>query len=192
MAEGHGSRDFTAAKSWMWSDEKSFATLIELLVEATIEHLSAQIDAGADCVQIFDSWAGVLPDREFFSWVIAPTARIAKAVKKRHGSARILGFPRGAGHMYEAYAVGAGVDGVSLDYTVPIGFGRVLQRRVAVQGNLDPILLVMGGASMIERAREICAAFSAGPHVFNLGHGVLPETPPEHVTALIAAVRACA
>ena len=190
MAEGGGSRDFAAPKAWMWRDPESFAALIDLLVEATAEHLSAQIEAGADCVQLFDSWAGILPDEEFRRWVIEPTARIASTVKKRHSGARIIGFPRGGGTMLDDYARDSGVDAVGLDYTVPLPAGRALQTRLPVQGNLDPILLLAGGAAMESRIREIRKTLSRKPHVFNLGHGVLPATPPEHVAALVAAVRA--
>lgn len=190
MAEGGGSRDFAAPKAWMWRDPASFGALIDLLVEATIEHLAAQIEAGADCVQLFDSWAGILPDAEFRAHVIAPTARIVRGVKRRHPDVRMIGFPRGAGPMLEEYTRGAGVDAVGLDYTVPLEAGRALQRRLPVQGNLDPVLLLTGGAAMQARIREIRTAFTGRPHIFNLGHGVLPPTPPEHVAALVAAVRA--
>lgn len=190
MAEGGGSRDFAAPKAWMWRDPASFGALIELLVEATVEHLSAQIEAGADCVQLFDSWAGVLPDAEFRLYVIAPTARIARGLKQRHPGIRIIGFARGAGAMLGEYARSAGVDAVGLDYTVPLAAGRAVQSQLPVQGNLDPVLLLAGGAPMNARIRAICEAFAGKPHIFNLGHGVLPPTPPEHVAALVAAVRA--
>lgn len=189
MAEGGGSRDFAATKAWMWRDPVSFGALIELLVEATIGHLSAQIEAGADCVQLFDSWAGILPDAEFRAHVIAPTARIVRGVKRRHASVRMIGFPRGAGPMLDEYVRETGVDAVGLDYTVPLEMGRAVQRRAPVQGNLDPVLLLAGGAAMQARVREIRKAFAGGPYIFNLGHGVLPPTPPEHVAALIGAVR---
>jgi uroporphyrinogen decarboxylase len=190
MAEGAASRDFAAAKSWMWRKRQSFAALIELLTYATIEHLSAQIEAGADCVQLFDSWAGVLPSDEFRTFAIEPTRAIVAGVKQRHPNVRIIGFPRGAGAMLELYADKAGVDAVGLDYTVPPATGRALQQRLPVQGNLDPVLLRVGGDEMVLRARAIRESFSSGPHIFNLGHGVLPETPPEHVAALVATVRA--
>ena len=190
MAEGGGSRDFAAPKAWMWRDPESFGALIALLVEATVEHLSAQIEAGADCVQLFDSWAGILPDAEFRAHVIAPTAEIVRGVKRRHPGVRIVGFPRGAGAMLTEYARSAEVDAVGLDYTVPLAAGRALQQQVPVQGNLDPVLLLAGGAPMVARIHAIREAFAGKPHIFNLGHGVLPPTPPEHVAALVAAVRA--
>jgi uroporphyrinogen decarboxylase len=190
MAEGSGSRDFAATKAWMWRDPESFSALIELLADATIEHLAAQIAAGADCVQLFDSWAGILPDAEFRLYSIAPAARIAKALKQRHPGVRIIGFPRGAGAMLADYARETGIDAVGLDYTVPLAAGRAVQERVPVQGNLDPILLLAGGAAMTARVDEIRRAFAGKPHVFNLGHGILPATPIAHVEQLVAAVRA--
>lgn len=190
MAEGGGSRDFAAAKAWMWRDPVRFGALIDLLVEATIEHLSAQIEAGADCVQLFDSWAGILPEDELRRWVIGPTARIASAVKSRNPGARIIGFPRGAGTMLDDYAREAGIDAVGLDYTLPLQAGRHIQSRLPVQGNLDPVLLLVGGPAMEVAIRGIRKTLSRKAHIFNLGHGVLPSTPPEHVAALVAAVRA--
>jgi uroporphyrinogen decarboxylase len=190
MAEGGGSRDFTAPKAWMWRDPRSFGALIELLSEATVEHLAAQVAAGAHCVQLFDSWAGVLPDAEFRRYSIEPTARIAEGLRRRRPEARIVGFPRGAGAMIEEYARNAGVDAVGLDYAVPLAAGRSVQQQCPVQGNLDPVLLLAGGAGMRARIGEIRQAFAGGPHVFNLGHGVLPGTPPEHVAELVQAVRA--
>ena len=190
MAEGRGSRDFPAPKAWMWRDPGSFDALIGRLVEATVEHLAAQIEAGADCVQLFDSWAGILPDAEFQRYSIAPTVRIAKALKQRHPGVPIIGFPRGAGVMLLNYAREAGIDAIGLDYTVPLATGRSLQERIPVQGNLDPILLLAGGAPMTARIRDIRQSFAGKPHIFNLGHGVVPPTPPEHVAELVAAVRA--
>lgn len=190
MAEGHGSRDFAAPKAWLWRDRASFAALIELLVQATVEHLSAQIEAGVDCVQLFDSWAGVLPETEFRDFVIAPARAIARSLKARHPAVRIIGFPRGAGALLGEYAAAAGMDAVGLDYTVPLAVGQAVQKTVPVQGNLDPVLLLAGGAPLPARVREIRKAFAGRPHVFNLGHGILPATPIEHVEALVSAVRA--
>jgi uroporphyrinogen decarboxylase len=190
MVEGGGSRDFSRAKRWAYGNPAGFAGLIDCLVSATTSYLLGQIEAGADVIQLFDSWAGVLPEAEFRRWVIEPTARITSALKARHPTVPIIGFPRGAGVLYEAYAGDAGVDAVSLDSAVPLAWARErLQIRHAVQGNLDPVLLLTGGPSMAAGARAIVAALRGGPFVFNLGHGILPETPPEHVTALVEAVR---
>jgi len=186
MVEGGSSRDFTAVKTWALTDPAGFAALIDRLVETTIVYLDGQIRAGAEIIQLFDSWAGVLPEAAFRRWVIAPTAQIVTALRAAHPSVPIIGFPRGAGLMYRAYAEETGVDALSLDQMVPLGAAReTLQSRVAVQGNLDPLLLVAGGEPMAAATRDILAALGGGRFIFNLGHGVVPATPPEHVQALI-------
>lgn len=190
MVEGSGKREFVAPQEWMRRDPAGFGALIDLLVAATVEHLAAQIEAGANCVQLFESWAGLLREDDFRRYAIEPAARIAKELKRRHPSVRIIGFPRRAGAMLGAYAGNAGVDAVSLDYDVTLEDGRAIQKVLPVQGNLDPKLLVRGGAAMTARIAEIRRAFAGGPHIFNLGHGIVPATPPEHVAALVAAVRA--
>jgi uroporphyrinogen decarboxylase len=185
MVEGGASRDFRLTRSWAYRDASGFAALIDLIAEATIIYLARQIEAGAEAVQLFDSWAGVLPGREFAEWVIAPTQRIAAALKERFPAVPVIGFPRGAGLLHARYAAESGVDAVALDTTVPPAFARdELQLRLAVQGNLDPIALLVGGAAMEKAVAEIRAALGGGPFVFNLGHGILPQTPPEHVAAL--------
>ena len=191
MVEGGTSRDFTRTKRWAFGDPASFSALIDRLVEATILYLSAQIDAGAEAIQLFDSWAGVLPDADFERWVIEPTRAIVAALKRGHPRVPIIGFPRGAGLQYPRYARETGVDAVSLDPTVPLAWARQhLQAMLPVQGNLDPVLLLAGGEAMRKAAREIRAALRLGPFVFNLGHGILPETPPEHVSELLQIIRA--
>jgi uroporphyrinogen decarboxylase len=190
MVEGGTSRDFARTKRWAFADPTGFAGLIDCLVSATTSYLLGQIEAGAEAVQLFDSWAGVLPESEFRRWVIEPTARIVTALKARHPTVPIIGFPRGAGVLYEVYAGDTGVDAVSLDSTVPLTWAREhLQARHALQGNLDPVLLLAGGPAMAAAARAIVAALRGGPFVFNLGHGILPETPPETVARLVEVVR---
>ena len=185
MVEGGGSKDFRRVKSWAYRDIKGFGALIQLVVEATTDFLSAQIEAGAEVVQLFDSWAGVLPEPAFGRWVIEPTKRIVATLKHRFPDHPIIGFPRGAGLFYERYITETGVDCVGLDTMVPAGYARShLQRLAAVQGNLDPVLLIAGGAALEAAAEELCRTLGVGPFVFNLGHGVLPETPPENVAAL--------
>ena len=185
MVEGGASRDFRRVKSWAYRDSEGFGALIELLVEGTIDFLSAQIDAGAEVVQLFDSWAGVLPEPAFGRLVIEPTKRIVATLKHRFPDHPIIGFPRGAGLLYERYITETGVDGVGLDAMVPAGYARSrLQRLATVQGNLDPVLLIAGGTALEAAVEELCRTLSSGPYVFNLGHGVLPETPPENVAAL--------
>jgi uroporphyrinogen decarboxylase len=190
LVEGGTSRDFRQVREWALGDQEGFAALIDLLTEATIEHLSAQAEAGAEAVQLFDSWAGILPESGFRRWVIEPTRRIVEALKQRCPGLPVIGFPRGAGLLYRDYFVETGVTALGLDQTVPLAFGRdVLQRIGPVQGNLDPVLLVLGGAPMTVAAQAVREAWSSGAFIFNLGHGILPETPPEHVARLIELVR---
>ncbi len=185
MVEGGSSRDFRRVKGWAYRDPTGFGVLIDLLVGTTIELLSAQITAGAEIVQLFDSWAGVLAEAAFEEWVIAPTRRIVTALKIRHPDCPVIGFPRGAGLLYERYTAETGIDGVGLDSTVPAGSARErLRPRAVLQGNLDPVLLLTGGAALADAVGELRKAFAGGPWVFNLGHGVLPETPVEHVALL--------
>jgi uroporphyrinogen decarboxylase len=190
MVEGGTSRDFIRTKRWAFSDPTGFAALIDRLVSTTTDYLLGQIEAGAEAIQLFDSWAGVLPEAEFRRWVIEPTARITRTLKARYPSVPIIGFPRCAGVLYEAYTENSGIDAVSLDSAVPLAWAREhLQARHTVQGNLDPVLLLTGGPAMAAAVRGIVTALRGRPFVFNLGHGILPETPPEHVTALVEHVR---
>ena len=185
MIEGGGSRDFQDAKSWMFRDPAGFASLIERIADATLDFLAIQIEGGVEVVQLFDSWAGILPPEGFVDWVIAPTRRLVAELKRRFPLIPIIGFPRGAGLMYERYAAETGVDAVSLDTSVPPIIAKAtLQSRLPVQGNLDPVLLRLGGAAMREAVERLCEAFGTGPYIFNLGHGVLRDTPPEHVMEL--------
>lgn len=190
MLEGGSSRDFAVAKRIMWRDPVFFAALIDLLVEATVVYLDGQVRAGAEALQLFDSWAGTLPETEFRAWSILPTKKIVAAIKARHPNIPIIGFPRGAGTMTETYARETGVDGVSVDSSVPLATLQALQKHVLVQGNLDSILLVAGGDAMHTAARRLVDGLAGGRHIFNLGHGIVPQTPPEHVAALIDTVRA--
>ncbi len=191
MVEGGTSRDFAAVKGWMYTRPDEFAALIDILVEATVHHLVAQARAGAEALQIFDSWAGVLPEEEFGRWCVEPVRRVVAGVKSEFPSLPIIGFPRQAGLSYRAFAERSGVDCVGLDTTVPVEWAaRELQAGWAVQGNLDPVVLVVGGPAMVSEARRIKAALAGGPFIFNLGHGVLPKTPPEHVAELVSVVRA--
>jgi len=188
MVEGGGSRDFAVVKRWAFSDPKGFGALIDRLVEATIVYLDGQVEAGCDVLQLFDSWAGVLPEAAFRQWVIEPTRKIVSALKLAHQEVPIIGYPRGAGLMYRTYQAETGVNALGLDQTVPLDVARSLQQLAPVQGNLDPLLLVEGGEPMAAATRDILAALGAGPFIFNLGHGVLPNTPPDHVHALIELV----
>lgn len=189
MVEGGTSRDFAMIRLWAYRDPEGFSRLIDLLVTATIEHLSAQIEAGVEIVQLFDTWAGILPETAFRRFVIEPTRRIVEALAARHPGIPIIGFPRGAGLLAEAYATETGVTAIGLDATMPLSVARGLQARRPVQGNLDPLLLVTGGAAMERELRAILAALAGGPFVFNLGHGIVPQTPPENVQRLVDIVR---
>jgi uroporphyrinogen decarboxylase len=185
MVEGGTSRDFYKVKSWAYRDPEGFAALIELVGEATLDFLSLQIEAGVEVVQLFDSWAGALSAEGFERWVIAPTKRLVTSLKQRFSTVPVIGFPRGAGLMYERYVTETGIDGVGLDTAVPLGFARErLQTHLTVQGNLDPVLLVAGGDAMRRAIEELRSELATRPYVFNLGHGVLPDTPPEHVAEL--------
>ena len=185
MVEGGATRDFRRVKAWAYRDPETFAELIELITDATVAYLSGQISAGADAVQLFDSWAGVLSEGEFERWVIAPTRQITARLKQRHPTVPVIGFPRGAGVLYQRYVAESGVDAIGLDSMVPLGHARErLQGRVALQGNLDPVALLVGGLAMQQEVRRIRGALAGGPFIFNLGHGVMPQTPPENVAAL--------
>jgi uroporphyrinogen decarboxylase len=185
MVEGGSSRDFRRVKGWAYRDIEGFDALIGILVESTIKFLTAQIEAGVEVVQLFDTWAGILPEAGFGRWVIDPTRAIVTALKQRFPDHPIIGFPRGAGLLYERYINETGVDAIGLDLMVPSGYARErLQPLAAVQGNLDPILLITGGSALEAAVRELCRSLAGGPFVFNLGHGVLPQTPPENVEVL--------
>jgi uroporphyrinogen decarboxylase len=190
MIEGGTSRDFHRVKGLAYRDPTGFDALIEKIAAATLAFLTLQIEAGVEVVQLFDSWAGALSPEGFERWVIAPTKRLVAALKARFPSIPIIGFPRAAGWLYERYAGETGVDAVSLDTGVPADLARDrLQSRVAVQGNLDPMMLVVGGDGMRNAVCQLRATLGGGPYIFNLGHGILPETPPEHVAELARLLR---
>jgi uroporphyrinogen decarboxylase len=190
MVEGGASRDFAKVKAWAIADTAGFSRLIDLLTEATIRYLQGQVAAGAEVVQLFDSWAGVLDETSLRRWVIEPTRRIVVALREDYPRLPIIGFPRGAGLMYRSYFLETGVTALGLDTTVPPGIARkTLQSIGPVQGNLDPLMLVAGGEAMASAVATILDAFAGGPFIFNLGHGIVPETPPDHVARLIELVR---
>jgi uroporphyrinogen decarboxylase len=190
MIAGHGTPDQAPARLAAFSDPENFARLIDLIADTSVDYLSGQIEAGAQAVQIFDSWAGVLPDDEFRRWVIEPTIKMVRAINARHPDVPIIGFPRGAGLLAEAYVRETGVDAVGCDTAMPLGFMRdTLAKTATVQGNLDPLLLLAGGPLLESRIRHMLAALEGVPHIFNLGHGILPATPIEHVARLVEIVR---
>ncbi|TWA68573.1 uroporphyrinogen decarboxylase [Azospirillum baldaniorum] len=190
MVEGAGSKEYAHVKRWAYGDPAGFGALMDLLVEVTADYLCTQIEAGAEVVQLFDSWAGVLPAGEFRRWVIEPTRRIVNLIKARHPAIPVIGFPRGAGLSYEAYVSDSGVDAVGLDTTVPVAWAAGnLQSRLPVQGNLDPIMLAAGGDALRTAASEILETLAGKPFVFNLGHGVIQTTPPDHVAELARLIK---
>lgn len=190
MIAGQGSREQAEARRHAYRDPKGFQAIIDAIVKLTVEYLSGQIVAGVDAVQLFDSWAGSLSPAQFERWVIAPNAAIVAQLKARHPHTPIIGFPKGAGGKLHAYARETGVDALGLDETVdPVWANANLPRDLPVQGNLDPLALVAGGEALGSAVETILAAFSDRPHIFNLGHGILPDTPIAHVEALLERVR---
>lgn len=193
MIAGGGSANQIEARLFAYQYPDAFEKLIETLIEASAGYLVRQFEAGADAVQIFDTWAGVLPPDEFRKWCIEPTARIAQGLRQQRAGAKIIGFPRGAGTELPGYLSAVPVNAVGLDWTIDLGFARdQIQSRRPVQGNLDPLALLAGGAPLDQAVDSILQAFSDGPFIFNLGHGVLPETPVEHVARLVERVRGVA
>ncbi|MGA7545324.1 MAG: uroporphyrinogen decarboxylase [Methyloceanibacter sp.] len=190
MVESRGSKNQVEARLWAYRDPASFQRLIDLLVEVSTDYLLGQVKAGAGVLQIFDSWAGSLPEDGFRRWCIAPTRAMMRKLKAAAPDVPVIGFPRGSGVLAEAYAKETGIDAIGCDTSLPLAWiAERLQSQVPVQGNLDPVLLLAGGAALDRRVAEILAALAAGPFVFNLGHGILPETPPEHVTRLVGLVK---
>jgi uroporphyrinogen decarboxylase len=190
MVEGSGSRDFAETRILAYQNPSLFNDLIDLLTETTITYLSAQADAGAEALMLFDSWAGVLPPGQFRRYVIEPARRIVSALSVRHPNVPVIGFPRMAGLSVGAYARETGVKAVGLDTATEIGpSAALIPPDVAVQGNLDPLVLVAGGEAMAADTRQILAAMKGRPFIFNLGHGIIPRTPPENVAALVDLVR---
>jgi len=191
MVAGQGTPDQAPARMMAYRHPEAFSQIIDVLVENSIQYLLGQLAAGADVLQIFDTWAGVLPPREFERWSIAPTKRIVQGVRARVPDAKIIGFPRGAGAMLPAYVDATGVDAVSIDWAAePSLIRERVQTRVAIQGNLDPLALIAGGAALDRAIDDVLANFAGGRLIFNLGHGIQPETPIAHVEQMMKRVRA--
>jgi uroporphyrinogen decarboxylase len=190
MIAGRGTPDQAPARQFGYRDRVGLDTLIDVLVDASASYLVRQLKAGADAVQIFDTWAGVLPGEEFQRWCIEPTRRIADKVRQEVPGAKLIGFPRGAGTMLPRYVAEASVDAVGLDWTIDRVFARDhVQARLPVQGNVDPLALVAGGAALDRAVDATLEAFAGGPFIFNLGHGIVPETPIGHVEQMLKRVR---
>ncbi len=190
MVAGQGSKDQGETRRFAYADPGAFGEIIDAITDATIDYLARQIEAGVEAVQLFDSWAGSLSPAQFERWVIAPNAAIVAGLKARCPDAVIIGFPKGAGGKLPAYARETGVDAIGLDETVdPEWAHAMLPEGMPVQGNLDPLALVAGAEALDLAIDRIISAFAARPHVFNLGHGILQDTPIAHVERLLARVR---
>jgi uroporphyrinogen decarboxylase len=190
VVEGGGSKNYLKTRKWAYDAPDEFGVLIDILVDATADHLIRQIESGVEVVQLFDSWAGVLPPSQFVKWSIEPAKKIITRIRAKHPDIPIIGFPRGAGLLYQRFVQETGVNAISIDATVPVTWAaKNLQPYCAVQGNLDNLALLTGGPAMEAEVAHILAAFADGPFIFNLGHGILPETPVPHVKKLIELVR---
>ena len=190
MIGGKGSTDQAAAKRFALENKQAFAQLLDMLVESSVDYLVAQLEAGANAVQVFESWAQNLDEVMFRECVIEPNRRIVEGVRRRVSDAVMIGFPRGAGPNLINFSEKTGYDTIGLDFTVPLAFAATaFNATMPLQGNLDPMRLVAGGPELDKRIDEIIAAFDDRPHIFNLGHGVVPETPIAHVEQMVARVR---
>jgi uroporphyrinogen decarboxylase len=192
MIAGHGTPDQAPARLFAYREPEAFRRLLKVLADHSAAYLIRQIEAGADVVQIFDSWSGVLDDACFEAFCVEPVAEIVRQVKAVHPDVPIIGFPKGAGARYQSYRQKTGVTGLGIDWTVPVAAARDLQRSGAVQGNLDPLRLVAGGTALSDGVETILNGLGGGPLIFNLGHGITPETPVAHVEAMVKQVRSAA
>jgi uroporphyrinogen decarboxylase len=190
MVAGQGSREQAETRRMAYLDAAQFAAIVERIEATTLDYLCGQIEAGAEAVQLFDSWSGSLAPAEFERWVIAPTARLVNGIRARHPAVPVIGFPKGAGGKLAAYARETGLDAIGLDETVdPAWADAALPRGLAVQGNLDPLALIAGGEPLAAAVKRILDALGGRPHIFNLGHGILQDTPIAHVDELLQLVK---
>jgi uroporphyrinogen decarboxylase len=190
MVAGRGTPDQAPARLMAYRHPDAFAKIIDVIVENSIQYLLGQLKAGADVLQIFDTWAGVLPPGEFQRWSVEPTKRIVEGVRKQVPGAKIIGFPKGAGALLPGYVEATGVDAVSIDWMAePSMIRQQVQSRVAVQGNLDPLVLIAGGEALDRAVDDVLTNFAGGRLIFNLGHGIQPETPIAHVEQMVKRVR---
>jgi len=189
MIAGHGTPDQAPARLFAYREPVAFQQLLKVLADHSAAYLIRQIEAGADVVQIFDSWSGVLDDASFDLFCVQPVAEIVRQVREVHPDVPIIGFPKGAGAHYQSYRQKTGVTGLGIDWTVPLAAAKALQAGGAVQGNLDPLRLVAGGKALSDGVDAILKTLGDGPLIFNLGHGITPETPVAHVEAMVKQVR---
>ena len=190
MIAGHGTPDQAPARLFSYRHPDAFEALLDLLADLSADYLGAQIEAGADAVQIFDSWAGVLGEREFEDYAVRPVRRTIEKLRERHPGAKVIAFAKGAGALLEGYAEKTGADAIGLDWAVPMSFAKRLQKTSPVQGNLDPLKVVAGGAALDRGIDTILRELGDGPLIFNLGHGITPQADPETVRHLVERVRA--
>jgi uroporphyrinogen decarboxylase len=189
MIEKGPSRDFQKIKQEIRQEKEKMFSLLELVIKATVHYLDRQIEAGAECIKLFDSWAGVLKEEEFDTWVVAPTQKIVEEIRKKHPQTPIIGFPRGAEENYEPYAIKTNVSALAIDQGLNLEKAKELQKICPIQGNLDPELLLADNEALIQKTKEIIENLSHGPFIFNLGHGVIKETRPESVEKLVTYIR---
>jgi uroporphyrinogen decarboxylase len=189
MLEGRGKQDFSVSKSFLYKNPAIAKELINIITDKTIEYLSGQIDAGADVIQLFDSWSGILSGKEYENFVIKPTKKIVDSIKDKYPTVPIIGFPRGSGYLYEDYIAGTNIDGVGVDQFVPIDIMKKWQDNIIVQGNFDPVLLLSNKEIIQQKAHDILSKLDNKNFIFNLGHGILPNTPIENVKVLVDYVR---
>lgn len=190
VVAGEGTPDQAPARMFAYRDPETFAQLIDKLAGASIDYLVGQLQAGAECVQVFDTWAGVLSQHEFDRWCVAPTKKIVDGVRTKVPGAKIIGFPRGVGSKLWRYVKDTGIDAVGLDWMQGLVYARDhIQTLKPVQGNVDPLALLAGGAALDREVDAVMQALSGGPFIFNLGHGILPETPIAHVEQMLRRVR---
>jgi uroporphyrinogen decarboxylase len=189
MIAGHGTPDQAPARLFAYRYPKAFEHLLMLLADISADYLVAQIDAGADAVQIFDSWAGVLGEKEFEAFAIRPVAKIIASIRARRPQARVIAFAKGAGYLLKTYRQKTGADAIGLDWSVPLAFARELQKDGPVQGNLDPMRVVAGGKALDDGIDDVLQQLGNGPLIFNLGHGITPQADPANVARLVERVR---
>jgi uroporphyrinogen decarboxylase len=189
MVAGRGTPDQGPARNWMYRDPEGFAQLIDTITEGTIHYLSRQIAAGAECVKVFDSWAGSLAPEPFERFAIAPAKRITAELKKRHPGVKVIGFPKGAGAGYITFAEKTGVDAIAVDTGVPLAWARHVMPTMPIQGNLDPMLMITGGDALVNTTKRMVERMEGHPYIFNLGHGITPEADPANVELMLKAIR---
>lgn len=189
MIAGHGTADQAPARIFGFSCPEAMRSLLDILADVSADYLINQVKAGADVLQIFDSWAGILDEKSFDEYVIHPIQRMVQRIRKIFPKVPIIGFPKGAGALYQHFSQNTGVTALSLDWSLPMSFAQSLQKVTPIQGNLDPLRLVVGGQALENGVKNIMDNLSNGPLIFNLGHGITPQTPIENVEKLIKLVR---